>query len=254
MVRVHPTGLGLGILIGIFPGYHGRAGWCIEMEIIPQVHQVDGVQGNCYILERDGLALIDTGLVRNSKKILAYIRDSLKRDPKDVKYIIITHYHADHTGNVAELRRITGAQVAIHEADADYLAAKKAIPPLHGLRGKILNVLLFLWPGEPVDPDILLHDGDTIFGLECIHTPGHTPGSICLQDRALRVVLCGDALLTKDGKVSGPPPSATPDMAGAMASVKKISLLDFDILLSGHGIPMRPRASEKVLEFSRNQE
>ena len=116
------------------------------MEILQQLYQVDGVQGNCYILERDGLVLIDTGLPRNSKKILSFVTDTLKRDPKDMKYIIITHYHADHAGNVAELRRATGAKVAIHEADADFLAGKKTMPPLKGLRGQVLGLLLFLWP------------------------------------------------------------------------------------------------------------
>jgi glyoxylase-like metal-dependent hydrolase (beta-lactamase superfamily II) len=223
------------------------------MEILPQLYQVDGVQGNCYILERDGLVLIDTGLPRNSKKILSFITGTLKRDPKDLKYIIITHYHADHTGNVAELRRMTGAKVAIHEADADYLAGKKAMAPLKGLRGRVLGLLLFLWPSEPVNPDILLHEGDNISGMRCIHTPGHTPGSLSLYDPELRVVFCGDTLITKNGDVSGPPPSATPDIAGALKSAKKISLLEFDVLLSGHGIPARPGAWEKVATFCASQ-
>lgn len=221
------------------------------MEILPEIHQVDGVQGNCFLLDREGLVLIDTGLPRNNKKILSCIRDTLKKDPKDLKYIIITHYHVDHTGNAAELRDITGAKVAIHEADADYLGGKMPMPPLQGLRGRILNILLFFWSAKPVNPDILLHDGDSICGLQCIHTPGHTPGSICLHDPALQVVFCGDALLTKNGIVSGPPPSATPNMAEANTSAKKISHLDFDILLSGHGIPVRPHASEQVAGFCR---
>ena len=219
------------------------------MEIVPNLHQVDGVQGNCFLIGRDGLVLVDTGLARNGKKILSYITDFLKKDPRDVTFIIITHYHADHTGNVAMLSQATGAKVAIHEADADYLAGKKSVPKLKGLRGTVLNALLFLWPVQPVVPDILLHDGDSICGLEVIHTPGHTPGSICLYDREDRVLFSGDTLTTKNGVVHGPPPTATPDMAQALRSARKTAALDFDILLSGHGTPVRPRASEKVAEF-----
>jgi glyoxylase-like metal-dependent hydrolase (beta-lactamase superfamily II) len=173
----------------------------------------------------------------------------MKRDPGDLNTIIITHYHVDHTGSTAELKKITGAKVAIHEADADYLAGKKSTPRIRGVRGVIMSVLMLFWQAKPVIPDILLHDGDTICGLHCIHTPGHTPGSICLHDPVDRVVFCGDALLTKNGVVSGPPPSVTPDMAYALTSAKNISGIDFDILLSGHGVPIRPRASEQVAAF-----
>ncbi len=219
------------------------------MELVSHIHRVDGVQGNCYLVDRDGLVLIDTGLVRNSKKILACIRDELDRDPRDLELIIITHSHADHTGNVAELRRATGARVAVHEADAEYLAGRAAMPPLTGLRGRLLAHLLSLWPAEPVEPDLLLHDGDRLSGFECIHTPGHTPGSVCLYDLTLRAVFCGDALLTKNGTVRGPPPSATPDMAEAMRSVRRVSGLDYDILLSGHGTPLFKEASQRVNDF-----
>jgi glyoxylase-like metal-dependent hydrolase (beta-lactamase superfamily II) len=221
------------------------------MEIVTGINQIDGVQGNCFLVEREGLVLIDTGLPRSGKKILAYITGTLRRDPHDVHTIIITHYHADHTGNVAELRRATGAKVAIHAADADYLSGKSPAAPLKGIRGRVLGLLMFLWPCEHLDPDILLHDGDIIAGLRCIHVPGHTPGSIALLDPERRALFCGDALLTKDGNVSGPPPAATDNMPQAMESVKVLDRLDYDVLLSGHGIPLMPQARDKVAEFIR---
>lgn len=219
------------------------------MEIVKGIHQIDGVQGNCYLIERDGLVLIDTGLPRNAGKILGYITGTLHRDMHDVKTIIITHYHADHTGSAAELRRATGAKVAIHTADADYLSGKRPAVPLKGIRGRVLMLLMFLWPCEPLDPDILLQDGDTIAGLRCIHTPGHTPGSITLLDPEHRVLFCGDTLLTRNGPVSGPPPGATGDMAQARESAKALAGLDYDVLLSGHGPPLRPNACARVAEF-----
>ena len=78
------------------------------MEIIPGIHRVDDVNGNCYLIVRDRLTLIDTGLPRNSKKILRYIENTLKRTPSDLATIILTHYHIDHTGNVSELKKLTG--------------------------------------------------------------------------------------------------------------------------------------------------
>jgi glyoxylase-like metal-dependent hydrolase (beta-lactamase superfamily II) len=223
------------------------------MEIVTGINQIDGIQGNCFLVERDGLVLIDTGLPRSGKKILAYITGTLRRELHDVHTIIITHYHVDHTGNVAKLRRATGAKVAIHADDADYLTGKTPAAPLKGIRGRVLNLLMFLWPCEPLVPDILLHDGDTLAGLRCIHVPGHTPGSIALLDPERRVLFCGDALLTKNGIVGGPPSGATDNMERAMESIKVIAGLDFDVLLSGHGVPLRPKASDKVAGFLKAQ-
>jgi hydroxyacylglutathione hydrolase len=222
------------------------------MEIISGVHQIPGVQGNCYLLERDGLVLIDSGLPKNSKKIISYIRNTLHKDPLDIRYIILTHYHVDHIGNAAELKKISGAKIAIHEDDTDYLLGNKASLPLKGFRGKILGLLMLLWPVQPITPNLQLYDGDQICGMQCIHTPGHTPGSIVLYDPNLKLLFSGDAVVTKKGVVSGPPPSATHDMAQAMESARKISQYDFEYLLSGHGIPVMEKGSEKVREFCNN--
>lgn len=223
------------------------------MEIVPGIHQIDGVNGNCYIIVRDGLTLIDTGLPHGTAQILAYLRNVLQKNPSDVRTIILTHFHVDHTGNVVELKKVSGAKVAIHEADADYVSGKKARPSLKGVRGLLMTVLGSLFFRSPdFQPDTLLKDGDIIAGLTCIHTPGHTPGSICLLDPGTKVLFSGDLLRYDGVKIDGPPPQFTPDMGRAMQSVKKIAALDFGILLSGHGVPLKAGASEKVREFARS--
>ena len=90
---------------------------------------------------------------------------------------------------------------------------------------------------------------DNIAGLVCIHTPGHTPGSICLLEPSLNILFAGDTLRFDGVKIEGPPPQFTLDMGEAQYSIKKIATLDFDIMLSGHGIPLRPEASLKVRDF-----
>jgi hydroxyacylglutathione hydrolase len=221
------------------------------MEILPGLHRIDGVNGNCYVLERDGLVLVDTGLPRSGKKIISYIRNTLGRGPGELKVIVLTHYHIDHTGSVADLRKMTGAAVAIHEADAEYLAGKSAMPFPHGFFGLILRLFGIFWPFQPIQPDILLHDEDVISGLRCIHTPGHTPGSICLDDPVTGVVFSGDAILARNGAIRGPSGLATTDPASAVRSIKKMARIEFDILLPGHGDPVRPGAGAALAEFSR---
>ena len=196
------------------------------MEIVPGIHQIDGINGNCYVIVGDGLTLIDTGLSHGSAQILAYLRNVLQKNPSDVTTIILTHFHIDHTGNVVELKKASGARVAIHAADADYVSGKKARPSLKGARGLLMTVLGSLFfRTQDFQPDILLADGDTIAGLACIHTPGHTPGSICLLDPGTKVLFAGDLLRYDGVKIEGPPPQFTPDMGEAIQSVKKIAVI-----------------------------
>ena len=223
------------------------------MEIVPGIHQIDGINGNCYVIIRDGVTLIDTGLPHGSAQILAFLRDVLQKNPQDLRTIILTHFHIDHTGNVFELKKASGAKVAIHEADADFVSGKKTGPSPKGVTGVLMKVMGRLFFRTPeFQPDILLKDGENIAGLTCIHTPGHTPGSICLLDPGTKVLFSGDLIRYNGVQIEGPPPKFTPDMGGAMQSVKKIAALDFEILLSGHGVPLKAGASEKVREFARS--
>ncbi len=219
------------------------------MEIVPGIHQVDGVNGNCFIIVRDDLTLIDTGMPKNSAKIVKYIQDILKREPTDIKTIVLTHFHIDHVGNASDLKKRSGAKVAIHEADADYVAGRKTPPVPRGVMGMIVKVLIpLLFGSRPVEPDIKLNDGDIIAGLTTIHTPGHTPGSICLFDPASKILFAGDLVRFNGSKIEmGPLPLDTREI---QQSINKIAALDFDIMLSGHGIPLRPDASAKVGEFA----
>jgi glyoxylase-like metal-dependent hydrolase (beta-lactamase superfamily II) len=221
------------------------------MEIVPGIHQIDGVNGNCYVIVRDRLILIDTGLPRSSKKILSYIQDTLKRKPSELSTIILTHYHIDHTGNVCELKNLSGAEVAVHEADADFVAGRKPHPAPKGKLGLPYRLLGIFFRPAFVEPDIRLKNGDTIAGLTCIHTPGHTPGSICLLDPVANVLFAGDILKYDGEKISGAPPQFTMDSEEAQRSIKTIATLDFNILLCGHGIPLKSGAAEKVRDFAK---
>ena len=222
------------------------------MEIVPGIHNVDGVNGNSYILVRDGLTVIDTGIPGSGKKILSYIRKKLHRDPREIGTIIITHFHMDHTGGVVALKNAShGAKVAIGDADAGYVNGTRT-PPVHpGFFGLLLRIAgTILKPGT-FQPDILLNDGDRIDGLLCIPVPGHTPGSIGLLDEGTKTFFAGDILRFDGTAIAEGPAQFTMDPARSHHSIRKIALLDFDVLLPGHGVPLRPDASGKVREFAK---
>ena len=221
------------------------------MEILPGIHQIDGVNCNCYLVkENNGWTLIDTGMPWSAKKILSYI-SSIGCQPADIKTIIITHCHIDHIGGLDAVRKATGAKVASHEADADFISGKKSLSMPAGRklswRFRIFRLLSPLMKAKPVVPDILLKDGDVIAGMKVLHTPGHTPGSICLYDEKRKVLFVGDLLRFMGGKVAGPP--IILDGQQVRDSEERIAKLDFDIMLSGHGEPLLEKASEKVRAF-----
>lgn len=140
---------------------------------------------NCYILYDDdkNACVIDPG--DEFKKIKKEI-DNLNLN---IKYVILTHGHADHYGALDELVEYTNSKVYIHENDVEMLF----IDEYSYATQMNLNV-------SKINRDkiLKLNDKDKInFGeikLEVIHTPGHTAGSICLYEKDLKVLFTGDTL------------------------------------------------------------
>jgi hydroxyacylglutathione hydrolase len=139
---------------------------------------------NCYILadeETKEAVVIDPG--GDEDEIL----DVLNRNKFKLKYIIDTHGHFDHVDANQPLREATGAQLAIHEADAQMLSQPSAEAMM--FTGNRLRVSA---------ADVLLKEGDVLtFGkyrLKVLHTPGHTPGGISLVLEGHTYVYVGDLL------------------------------------------------------------
>jgi len=217
------------------------------LKITEGIYQVEGVNCNVYLAEdADKLILIDTGLPRSDKKIVKTI-EGLGRKPTDVSTIVITHFHIDHVGSLKKMKEITEAKVAVHEADADYVAGKKAPPKPKNLMFRALSSVV---KAAPIEVEMILKDGDKVGRLTVIHTPGHSEGSISLLDAERKVMFVGDAVRFVDGKLGGPPPRFTLDEVKAKESIGKISNFDFDIILSGHGQPLMEKASQKIKEYN----
>jgi glyoxylase-like metal-dependent hydrolase (beta-lactamase superfamily II) len=191
--------------------------------------------GNAYVVELDdGVLLVDTGMPGNAPRIVASLA-RLGRRPGDVRHIVLTHWHPDHMGSAAELRRLTGASIAIHELDAPVLAGRKR--PAKGRR--MMGLLLRVFRVAPLVADVALRSGDVIGGLEVIHVPGHTAGSIALR-RADGVVLSGDEQLRdRHGPLQQPDRGLSLDPDQAYASAAMLRSLEPRPLLPGHGAPVR---------------
>ncbi|MDG6905402.1 MAG: MBL fold metallo-hydrolase [Nitrososphaerota archaeon] len=221
------------------------------VEILEGVHEVDGVNANSYlVIESDGsLTLVDAGMSSSGKKVLDYVRTNLSKQPSDLKTIVLTHAHMDHARGALAIKKATGAKVAIHELDADYLSGKRKLPTPGGAMGFAFRFLSVFFRSPTVEPDIRLKEYDRIgASLEVLHTPGHK-GSIALYDRGRKLMFVGDAITNRRGKLQGPPRQFTVEPKEAEASIEKISAVDFEVMLSGHGDPVKSGAAKKVREL-----
>ena len=181
-----------------------------------KVLQVGPIGTNCYILEDEkarAAAIIDPG--DEAGRILQVIED----DGVDVKYILLTHGHYDHTTAVPQLHKaLPQAEIYIHRADANGAGS-----PLFPLAGQI--------------PDLKFYDeGDTLalgdMTIQVLHTPGHSKGSVTLK--VGDVLFCGDTLFAGS---CGRTDLAGGSYAEIMASLKKLGQLPGDYhVCPGHDV------------------
>ncbi|MDH3464288.1 MAG: MBL fold metallo-hydrolase [Acidimicrobiia bacterium] len=169
---------------------------------------------SAYLLYRGGeVALVDTGQAgaeSDIEKALSTI--GLGWDA--VSNVILTHRHPDHVGSVVAVAAAApDALVHIGAGDADAVG----------------NL-----PNGPV----IVNDGDRVFDLTIIETPGHTVGHISVLDGPAAILVAGDAVNTNGGTLNGSDPAFTADPDAARATIAKLAGFDFEVILPGHGEPV----------------
>jgi glyoxylase-like metal-dependent hydrolase (beta-lactamase superfamily II) len=199
-------------------------------EIIKDIFIVGGLDitdsrdGCIYLINLEELILIDTGAGWSVEKIVKNV-ENLGFESNKITKIILTHCHIDHIGGVPELRRRFNPEIYIHKLDA---------PPLE-TGDPILTAASWYqtkFPPTPVDvkldsPEEILTIGEQ--KIICLHTPGHTPGSISIYlDKNGKRVLFGQdlhgPLLEEFGS----------NLEDYGRSTKKLLDLEADILCEGH--------------------
>ncbi len=187
-------------------------------------------ENNCYIVRKDektiNCIIIDTGL--SAEPLI----DFLKEKNLDPEALILTHGHGDHIAGVEPLRKnFSKIKVCIHKADA------------HMLTDSVSNFSSFLGAKIESSPaDIIFeNEGQIEFaGLKftIIHTPGHTPGGICLYNGDEKILFSGDTLFAGSvGRTDFSGYDAQKSLKQLITGIKnKLLVLPDDTkVLPGHG-------------------
>lgn len=205
-----------------------------------KVHTLFTGVANTHIVENErGVVVIDAGMPRQARRIVNTIR-ALGHAPEDLKLILLTHGHIDHAGSTVALKRLTGAPIAMHRADARLTATRDLkIPPGRSATTDVVGrtIAKFGWivPLETFTPDVWLDDGMSLhdFGIDArtVHTPGHTAGSVSIAfDDG--TVFVGDAILNL---LHVSFPLFWEDAEAAHESACRIRSLQPRVCYSGHG-------------------
>ena len=210
------------------------------------------------LVDDDGqVTLVDTGIKRAPPAIVRGL-EAMGKGLGDVTRILLTHAHSDHAGGAAELARRSGAPVAIHELDAEFLA--KGTPPPRDRSSRLARLLDRLPGGgfPAVDAGDRLADGQVLpiaGGVRVIATPGHTPGHVSLLLQSTDVLITGDALfnwLFARGISFSPRPLCS-DFRLTQRSAHELGELEYDTVAFIHGPEIREHAREQVRAFLASQ-
>lgn len=179
---------------------------------------VGAFEVNCYIVwdSKKSAYIIDPG--GDWKKIADFIaRNNLR-----LEKCLLTHGHCDHVLDAAPIAEHFGVPIAIHKNDLSWaFSSENQIPPYYGK------------PERPEKIDILDESSDPIFSIKWVHTPGHTPGSVCYYFEEHKLLFSGDTLFRGSVGRTDLPGGNSRLLAKSLKSLSKLP--DDTNVFPGHG-------------------
>ena len=196
-----------------------------------------------HLIVEPELTLIDCGYAASVPQIREAI-EAQGHAVEDLARVICTHGHPDHAGGARALGE-AGIPILMHEADARGLETSWRDVVRRPSRGRVFAAM------TPVPPKTVpIEDGQilpVLGGVEVIHTPGHTPGSVCLYGRRDRVLFVGDTLEARFGRVTFASSLYSDDVALARRQVQRLASLDVETIIFSH-YPALEQDAGAVLE------
>lgn len=216
------------------------------------------------IVHNDSLILIDTGF----PGVLNQICEAIEKEEQEfskLDTIIFTHQDIDHIGNVAEiLNKVPGnIKIFSHEEEKAYINGEKTPVKLAMLESNLESLpdnmkaahkmLKAGFQNNKVNIDETLTDGEELpycGGMTVIHTPGHTPGHICLYFKSLKILIAGDIFAVSDGKLLRGNENYNFDNKKNKKSIEKLMKYDIETVICYHGGMYKGNVNKRIAELA----
>ncbi len=182
--------------------------------------------------------------------------------------VLITHSDMDHIGSLSEIIHEAGAGITLmaHKEEKPYIECD--LPPVRvkqmevsasnaagGLRKQLETLTENLKKNYPMfkaNVDKSIEDGEVLpfcGGITCIYTPGHTPGHMCYYLEKFKLLIAGDILQVMDGSLEKCPDFTILDKEANIASLKKLSEYEIDMVVCYHGGLFHGDAKQRIAEI-----
>ncbi|MZQ83008.1 MBL fold metallo-hydrolase [Paenibacillus sp. 5J-6] len=209
--------------------------------------------------DKEQWLLVDTGMPGSAPAILELVKRA-GIGQQHLSTILLTHNDIDHIGGlptfIAKYPRLV---VYTHEKDKAIIngnqpMVKVPLERLAGLLGALPEQARSEFESTFIKPKSenvkrTLADGETLpfaGGITVIHTPGHTPGHVCLYHVPSKTLIAGDAMVIENGELRGPIEALTPDMRTAIQSLKKFKKYDIETVICYHGGQLRGNVNRRI--------
>ncbi len=210
-----------------------------------QIHIIPLGMVNVYLLKGEKSVVIDAGVPGRKKSFLRGLEKAGVK-PGEIELVIITHGHMDHIGIAKVIVEITGAKIAIHQREREWLeTGRSPIPPGTTVLGNVLSALgrrIHEISVEPVVADIVL--GDDGFSLDeygipgkVVYTPGHTLGSVSVLLESGEAFVGDLAMSARFMRLKPGPPIFAEDLDMVMQSWRVLLESGARTIYPAHGKP-----------------
>ena len=191
----------------------------------------DGLCSNIYVVGGEKATIIDTGVGNRLNPVWPQLGE-LGVKPANVDKVILTHTHHDHAMGAFLILEKASPKIYVHSKDTQYISSSLGDSLVKVEEGDVIETEL--WP------------------LEVIGTPGHTEGGMCLYAREPRILFSGDTAFPDGyfGRFDGESGS----IEELIESLRKLTKLNVDVILAGHGIAVLSNAENNLKLSLRNAE